>query len=129
MIRRPPRSTRTDTLFPYTTLFRSWRGERLGVLLPERALPPAASGGAAIALGGFIADASRIIGWRWRLGFGKGRSRRSGFSRLRHGYGCFGVRFLSARGAATRLGLFLGCSIRRGFGSRGLGGCSFGQHA
>src|SRR3546814_12867044 len=31
MIRRPPISTRTDTLFPYTTLFRSlrrnWRGE------------------------------------------------------------------------------------------------------
>src|SRR3546814_3989820 len=26
MIRRPPRSTRTDTLFPYTTLFRSWSG-------------------------------------------------------------------------------------------------------
>src|SRR3546814_10814846 len=25
MIRQPPRSTRTDTLFPYTTLFRSWR--------------------------------------------------------------------------------------------------------
>src|SRR3546814_4735857 len=25
MIRRPPRSTRTDTLFPYTTLFRSNR--------------------------------------------------------------------------------------------------------
>src|SRR3546814_3600704 len=30
MIRRPPRSTRTDTLFPYTTLFRS-----LHALLPE----------------------------------------------------------------------------------------------
>src|SRR3546814_2894182 len=27
MIRRPPRSTRTDTLFPYTTLFRSKAGE------------------------------------------------------------------------------------------------------
>src|SRR3546814_6022082 len=27
MIRRPPRSTRTDTLFPYTTLFRSGAGE------------------------------------------------------------------------------------------------------
>src|SRR3546814_11415194 len=27
MIRRPPRSTRTDTLFPYTTLFRSGPGE------------------------------------------------------------------------------------------------------
>src|SRR3546814_18037631 len=26
MIRRPPRSTRTDTLFPYTTLFRSSEG-------------------------------------------------------------------------------------------------------
>src|SRR3546814_3318026 len=26
MIRRPPRSTRTDTLFPYTTLFRSGSG-------------------------------------------------------------------------------------------------------
>src|SRR3546814_20010620 len=26
MIRRPPRSTRTDTLFPYTTLFRSCYG-------------------------------------------------------------------------------------------------------
>src|SRR3546814_7006136 len=30
MIRRPPRSTRTDTLFPYTTLFRSLR-------VPDRA--------------------------------------------------------------------------------------------
>src|SRR3546814_7297980 len=27
MIRRPPRSTRTDTLFPYTTLFRSVRDQ------------------------------------------------------------------------------------------------------
>src|SRR3546814_2447924 len=31
MIRRPPRSTRTDTLFPYTTLFRSQVRRRLGV--------------------------------------------------------------------------------------------------
>src|SRR3546814_5418877 len=29
MIRRPPRSTRTDTLFPYTTLFRSCCDPRL----------------------------------------------------------------------------------------------------
>src|SRR3546814_4978904 len=40
MIRRPPRSTRTDTLFPYTTLFRS----ELGAFghagrSPPRALP------------------------------------------------------------------------------------------
>src|SRR3546814_1846595 len=38
MIRRPPRSTRTDTLFPYTTLFRS--GEHRGRLLsPHHADP------------------------------------------------------------------------------------------
>src|SRR3546814_1825440 len=30
MIRRPPRSTRTDTLFPYTTLFRSFSALLLG---------------------------------------------------------------------------------------------------
>src|SRR3546814_16278715 len=30
MIRRPPRSTRTDTLFPYTTLFRSPRDGGVG---------------------------------------------------------------------------------------------------
>src|SRR3546814_11949874 len=29
MIRRPPRSTRTDTLFPYTTLFRAGKAESL----------------------------------------------------------------------------------------------------
>src|SRR3546814_1601459 len=35
MIRRPPRSTRTDTLFPYTTLFRS----------PAQVKPPTRSSG------------------------------------------------------------------------------------
>src|SRR3546814_4277263 len=35
MIRRPPRSTRTDTLFPYTTLFRS--DSRKGSPIQERA--------------------------------------------------------------------------------------------
>src|SRR3546814_4990569 len=29
MIRRPPRSTRTDTLFPYTTLFRSTKSNKV----------------------------------------------------------------------------------------------------
>src|SRR3546814_17005647 len=37
MIRRPPRSTRTDTLFPYTTLFRSpWRPVALAAPAPRR---------------------------------------------------------------------------------------------
>src|SRR3546814_15721847 len=41
MIRRPPRSTRTDPLFPYTTLFRSvWpRPRREPGRWPARALP------------------------------------------------------------------------------------------
>src|SRR3546814_14110551 len=40
MIRRPPRSTLTDTLFPYTTLFRSLAGAApAGALVPPR--PPA----------------------------------------------------------------------------------------
>src|SRR3546814_11809076 len=37
MIRRPPRSTRTDTLFPYTTLFRSHYDARI---TPEYGLRP-----------------------------------------------------------------------------------------
>src|SRR3546814_13957510 len=44
MIRRPPRSTRTDTLFPYTTLFRSprpRRPNRCGRLTARALLPDA----------------------------------------------------------------------------------------
>src|SRR3546814_6429512 len=48
MIRRPPRSTRTDTLFPYTTLFRSAHAgsdgdiaQAVGWRLPPRARAPA----------------------------------------------------------------------------------------
>src|SRR3546814_20970453 len=48
MIRRPPRSTRTDTLFPYTTLFRSPRaaapprGSAAGHRRPAAAFPTSA---------------------------------------------------------------------------------------
>src|SRR3546814_10493035 len=35
MIRRPPRSTRTDTLFPYTTLFRSGVDGRFGGIMRD----------------------------------------------------------------------------------------------
>src|SRR3546814_12610916 len=38
MIRRPPRSTRTDTLFPYTTLFRSVTEDVTGAVGAERQL-------------------------------------------------------------------------------------------
>src|SRR3546814_10075849 len=56
MIRRPPRSTRTDTLFPYTTLFRSRKpahgrqgagaGARLGQHRPRQASGRGGPGGA-----------------------------------------------------------------------------------
>src|SRR3546814_7978674 len=38
MIRRPPRSTRTDTLFPYTTLFRSVYGVYIDVSVKNRSI-------------------------------------------------------------------------------------------
>src|SRR3546814_940918 len=54
MIRRPPRSTRTDTLFPYTTLFRS----------PDALFARRGEGPAQICLGAL---------WRWRA-YVSGRS-------------------------------------------------------
>src|SRR3546814_16066508 len=60
MIRRPPRSTRTDTLFPYTTLFRSTLvGPDIETALVEReGVGQAAHGGAPLrmkqALGGLV---------------------------------------------------------------------------
>src|SRR3546814_6331246 len=45
MIRRPPRSTRTDTLFPYTTLFRSVHPN------PRERDDPARQAGESVAIG------------------------------------------------------------------------------
>src|SRR3546814_3800898 len=68
MIRRPPRSTRTDTLFPYTTLFRShaWQTERGG----DPRVPAVARRRAGAA-------AARGAGLSWR-------DRRAGAARARH---------------------------------------------
>src|SRR3546814_13913527 len=41
MIRRPPRSTRTDTLFPYTTLFRSLDDDQPAALIEGGGFQPA----------------------------------------------------------------------------------------
>src|SRR3546814_8219614 len=66
MIRRPPRSTRTDTLFPYTTLFRSV-GEDLAfdAVAADQALFGLALqrvGVEAMALEGFVVHASGVEG-------------------------------------------------------------------
>src|SRR3546814_3236165 len=50
MIRRPPRSTRTDTLFPYTTLFRS--PDRIQHLRSPARSPDRAAGGRRRSAGG-----------------------------------------------------------------------------
>src|SRR3546814_11707510 len=59
MIRRPPRSTRTDTLFPYTTLFRSR-------LAPARRYAVARSGGlldhSDVALGAVVLEQLAHLG-------------------------------------------------------------------
>src|SRR3546814_19220413 len=54
MIRRPPRSTRTDTLVPYTTLFRSARPLQRGAAHPPGRgfLPATAAGRGALSLPG-----------------------------------------------------------------------------
>src|SRR3546814_12205103 len=44
MIRRPPRSTRTDTLFPYTTLFRSEKERTLGSAISFADIAPEVAG-------------------------------------------------------------------------------------
>src|SRR3546814_15916241 len=51
MIRRPPRSTRTDTLFPYTTLFRSASDARFG---PNRPVAKKLSFVASLFSGGML---------------------------------------------------------------------------
>src|SRR3546814_5504429 len=97
MIRRPPRSTRTDTLFPYTTLFRSaagGAGELVAQLLRAR------SAGAEVGDGGERLGASdRCFGgecghaWRFLVGglegsgSGVSRGRSSGSSALRRSPG------------------------------------------
>src|SRR3546814_17611596 len=61
MIRRPPRSTRTDTLFPYTTLFRSGGAEAAAPAGPVDARAAKAVG-SAVAGTGATDDAGDLAG-------------------------------------------------------------------
>src|SRR3546814_14167966 len=61
MIRRPPRSTRTDTLFPYTTLFRSPGNDRF--LVPGNAYSINEKAWGGYGLAKFGGD-----GWRGNVG-------------------------------------------------------------
>src|SRR3546814_2937561 len=67
MIRRPPRSTLTDTLFPYTTLFRSGRapasaiGAHQAIHRQKPARRDADAGNHCRSPGHFSGDASRAV--------------------------------------------------------------------
>src|SRR3546814_12019892 len=64
MIRRPPRSTRTDTLFPYTTLFRSRKGHALrphAKRLWARGRPDAGGGDRELPERGRVGDDPRSV--------------------------------------------------------------------
>src|SRR3546814_17322522 len=66
MIRRPPRSTRTDTLFPYTTLFRSGVERAAqscgGVRARRRRCGEAVEQGATVVVEHFVAQADAVGG-------------------------------------------------------------------
>src|SRR3546814_13397805 len=67
MIRRPPRSTRTDTLFPYTTLFRSSlkpKARPMSVDVTELLMTPSTIGSLLAgvgALGSIVAGATLLV--------------------------------------------------------------------
>src|SRR3546814_2940109 len=60
MIRRPPRSTRTDTLFPYTTLFRS----RMVTEIGGESAPPSTTLSAPRAAAGGKAPVGKVVAAR-----------------------------------------------------------------
>src|SRR3546814_13340633 len=62
MIRRPPRSTRTDTLFPYTTLFRSLVRVADAHMVGGGEVLEAERGRAVLALGPFDAVGPQRVG-------------------------------------------------------------------
>src|SRR3546814_2851257 len=72
MIRRPPRSTRTDTLFPYTTLFRSHGANALSGGAGDDII--AGAGGDDLLDGGLGGDRFHFAAWDLPAGSGQDRS-------------------------------------------------------
>src|SRR3546814_3902064 len=69
MIRRPPRSTRTDTLFPYTTLFRSHGANALSGGAGDDII--AGAGGDDLLDGGLGGDRFHFAAWDLPAGSGQ----------------------------------------------------------
>src|SRR3546814_11919735 len=115
MIRRPPRSTRPDTLVPYTTLFRS-RATRARADRARR-LPRARENEAAPERKDRAADRRRLYDGRdgKRLRQGAEASGRGAGGHIMLGAGCSSGRLTSRRGRQS--GVWRkGGSVRVGFG-------------
>src|SRR3546814_17848087 len=88
MVRRPPRATRTDTLFPYTTLFRSrWRAgvRRIAASLPQGQQRGIAAGGGGVdGEGAFAGEAQQVVR---AAGFGAGAGQAFAAERLHADHG------------------------------------------
>src|SRR3546814_13121102 len=78
MIRLPPRSTRTDTLFPYTTRFRSGEftlgeniGDLAGLTIAYDAYTASLGGKPAPVIDGITGDQRFFLGWAqvWRRNY------------------------------------------------------------
>src|SRR3546814_9411683 len=78
MIRRPPRATRTDTLLPYTTLFRAHRRAAIAAIADRQHAVDLESGGAGIGFGtrtrGTIGGGIGRFGSGFLIGDAQGRS-------------------------------------------------------
>src|SRR3546814_13975135 len=121
MIRRPPRSTRTDTLFPYTTLFRSAEAAvraRVAAKTTASAAIAERHGGIAVAvdLAAIILRALRLVGQQV-IGLGDVGEflRRLGIVLV-----LVGVQFLGEL-AISGLDLRIACGLRNAQGGIGIG--------
>src|SRR3546814_4950211 len=119
MIRRPPRSTRTDTLFPYTTLFRSanlTRDSIPGVILHATAVSNLLN-----------ADELKPLGWAARLGLLAGLSLLAAVSvlGLSAARAALAILVLGGVWILSCLGLFLAGTVAPLLPALGAAGLSF----
>src|SRR3546814_2735953 len=113
MIRRPPRATRTDTLFPYTTLFRSIDGG-IEAMADRKSSSGMGSGGMVSKI-----EATRIAtaaGIDLAIISGHGPYALARFTHTGHGTVFVGERHPSARKAWISGVITSGCTIRHDIG-------------
>src|SRR3546814_20032920 len=126
MIRRPPRSTRTDTLFPYTTLFRSL--EVFGDIAAQEDAPQQARDDFAALLDWMGVESADEIGTAQHEQFARGFEQYLGEGRapspeLRHVFAQFKAWILSVYQALRHLNVTLTRSAERRVGNESVRTC------